>query len=231
MLERNGGTFESVTDEEAFHAMHVLAKMEGISVEPATAVAFAGLIKMVRLGLVDPTDVIVVNCTGHTVPVEQSVLGEKWAYDVEYEEAEAEQEAPEDGLLAALNHVTADRYQRIAIVDDNAQVRQLIRRILQAQGEYALYEAEDGSKGIKLIRDEKPDLVILDLMMPELDGFGVLDEMKSDPDLASIPVVVVTAKELTSQEKERLNGQIDTLMQKGDFMSDELMDEVRSLTN
>ncbi|KAA3643456.1 MAG: pyridoxal-phosphate dependent enzyme [Chloroflexi bacterium] len=231
MLERNGGTFESVTDEEAFHAMHVLAKMEGISVEPATAVAFAGLFKMVRAGLVDPSDVIVVNCTGHTVPVEQSVLGDKWAYDVEYQEAQAEKQAPEDGLLAALNHVTADRYQRIAIVDDHPQVRQLIRRILQAQGEYALFEAEDGQKGIKLIRDEKPDLVILDLMMPELDGFGVLDEMKGDPDLASIPVVVVTAKELTSQEKERLSGQIDTLMQKGDFMSDELMEEVRSLTN
>lgn len=231
MLARNGGTFESVTDEEAFHAMHVLAKMEGISVEPATAVAFAGLFKMVRTGLAKPTDVIVVNCTGHTVPVEQSVLGDKWVYDIEYQDAQVEQEAPEDGLLAALNHVTADRYQRIAIVDDHPQVRQLIRRILQAQGEYVLFEAEDGRKGIKLIRDERPDLVILDLMMPELDGFGVLDEMKGDPELASIPVVVVTAKELTSQEKDRLSGQIDTLMQKGDFMSEELMEEVRSLTN
>jgi threonine synthase len=82
MLAHKGGDFESVTDEEAFQAMHIVAKMEGLSVEPATAVAFAGLIKMARAGKLKSTDVIVINCTGHTVPVEQSVLGENWARDV-----------------------------------------------------------------------------------------------------------------------------------------------------
>jgi threonine synthase len=230
MLANNGGIFESVTDEEAFKAMHILAKMEGISVEPATAVAFAGLIKMVRANLIKPTDVVVINCTGHTIPVEQEVIGDDWARDVEYPTEGIESWVPaEDGLLAALNRVTADRYKRIVIVDDHPHVRRLIRRILQAQGSYTLFEADDGKAALDLVKKELPDLVILDLMMPELDGFSVLDALRSDPTTASIPVIVVTAKELTNKEKERLEGQIQSLMQKGDFMSDELLSEVRAL--
>jgi len=67
------------------------------------------------------------------------------------------------------------------------------------------------------------------LMMPEVDGFGVLDALKANPQTAQIPVVVVTAKELTPAEKQRLKGQIHALMQKGEFMNDELMDEVRAM--
>jgi len=231
MLNANGGAFESVSDEEAFKAMHILAKMEGISVEPATAVAFAGLFKMVRSGQIKPTDVIVVNCTGHTVPVEQEVIGDNWAKDVQFPMEGVETRIPaEDGLLAALNRVDDDRYPRVAIVDDHPHVRQLIRRILQAQGEYELIEAADGKSALSLVKDQKPDLIILDLMMPEMDGFSVLDALRKDPNTASIPVIVVTAQELTSKEKERLEGQIQSLMQKGDFMNEELLEEVRALT-
>lgn len=231
MLERNGGTFESVTDAEAFRAMHIVAKMEGISVEPATAVAFAGLIKMVRLGEIKPTDVVVINCTGHTVPVEQSVLGENWSKDIEIPEDYSDASTPEEGLLSALNKVTAERYPSILIADDHPHVRRLIRRILSTQGQYTLFETEDGRSTVKTIQKEKPDLVILDLMMPEMDGFSVLDAIKSSPQTSSIPVIVVTAKELTEQEKERLSGQIESLMQKGDLVSEELIEEVQSLVN
>ena len=231
MLEKNGGTFESVTDQEAYRAMHVVAKMEGISVEPAAAVAFAGLIKLVRSGEIKPTDIVVVNCTGHTVPVEQSVLGDNWAQNVDLEAEIEQQPTPEDGLLAALTNITVERYPRILIADDHPHVRQLIRRILQAQGSYTLLEAEDGKAAVEITQKEKPDLVILDLMMPELDGFSVLDALKNDPDTTNIPIIVVTAKELTKQEKERLNGQIESLMQKGDFISEDLLEEVRSLVN
>lgn len=230
MLAASGGTFEAVSDEEAFRAMHILAKMEGISVEPATAVAFAGLFNMVRSGQIKPTEVVVINCTGHTVPVEQEVVGDNWITDVEFPLEGIEAALPaEDGLLAALNRVTDDRYKRIAIVDDHPHVRLLIRRILQAQGKYELYEAEEGKSALTMIRTEKPDLVILDLMMPEMDGFSVLDALRNDPATASIPVIVVTAQELTTKEKQRLEGQIQALMQKGDFVSEDLLDEVRSL--
>jgi threonine synthase len=231
MLSRSGGTFESVSDDEAFRAMHILAKMEGLSIEPATAVAFAGMINMVKSGQIKSSDIVVINCTGHTVPVEQEVIGDEWAKDVEYppERMMEEASAPEDGLLAALNQVTVDRYPRVVIVDDHPHVRRLIRRILQSQGEYSIFEADDGKSAISLIKREIPDLVILDLMMPEMDGFAVLDELRNDPATASIPVIVVTAKELTEQEKKRLEGQIQSLMQKGDFMNNELLEEVRSL--
>jgi threonine synthase len=225
-MQISGGCFESVTDEETFRTLHILAKLEGVSVEPAAAVAFAGLIKLARQEKISPEEVVVVNCSGHTIPVERIILGERWARNVVLPH---QAPIPEEGLLAALDHVTADRYPRIAIVDDNEDARRLIRRILQAQGNYSLFEAASGGQAIELARKELPDLIILDLMMPEIDGFAVLDALKANPKTAPIPVIVVTAKELSSAEKNRLKGQIHSLMQKGEFMNDELMDEVRAL--
>ena len=222
------GCFDSVPDEEAFRAMHILAKLEGISVEPASAVAFAGLIKLVRAGLIKPDDVVVVNCTGHTMPVESSVLGDNWARNV-VAPSLAQAETPQEGLLAALSHVTSDTFSSILIVDDTEDARRLIRRILQSQGNYTLYEAENGRQALEIATMNLPDLVILDLMMPEIDGFAVLDQLKSNPQTQPIPVIVVTAKELTVEEKKRLNGHIHKLMQKGEFLNDELLDEVRAL--
>ncbi len=227
MLAASGGEFEAVSDDEAFRAMHFLAKMEGLSVEPAAAVAFAGLVKLIRAGIIKPHETVVVNCSGHTVPVERNILGEGWARDLV--PSQGMEESNEEGLLAALTKVSLDRFPRILIVDDNPDVRRLIRRILQSQGEYKLSEATNGMEAIELARRELPNLIILDLMMPEMDGFAVLNELKKSPETAEIPVIVVTAKELTPNEKDRLRGHIQTLMQKGDFMSDEFMDEVRAL--
>ena len=220
------GVFESVTDEEAFRAMHVLAKMEGISAEPAAAVAFAGLFKLVRAGVIKPTDTVVINCTGHTMPAEQYILGDDWARNVVLP---AREEAPQEGLLAAINNVAPDRFPRVALVDDSEEVRRLIRRILQSQGNYQIFEAANGREGLDLIRRERPDLVVLDLMMPEMDGFAVLDDMRANLETANIPVIVSTAKELTLQEKGHLKGQIQSLLQKGDFLNDEFLEEVRAL--
>jgi threonine synthase len=221
------GTFESVTDEEAFRAMHALAKMEGISAEPAAAAAFAGLFKLIRAGVIKPTDTIVVNCTGHTMPAEEFILGSNWARAVEF--PTQKEETPEDGLLAALNQVAPNRFPRVAIVDDTPEARRLIRRILQSQGDFTILEATNGKEGISLIRRELPDLIILDLMMPEMDGFAVMDALKADPKTSEIPVIVATAKELTPEEKKRLGTQIQTLMQKGDFLNDEFLEEVKAL--
>ncbi len=221
------GTFESVTDEEAFRAMHALAKMEGISVEPAAAVAFAGLFKLIRAGIIKSTDTIVVNCTGHTMPAEEFILGNNWTRDVQFPTKKLE--TPEDGLLAALNQVAPNRFPRVAIVDDTAEARRLIRRILQSQGDFKIFEATNGKEGLNLIRRELPDLIILDLMMPEMDGFAVMDALKADQKTADIPVIVATAKELTPEEKNRLGAQIQSLMQKGDFLNDEFLEEVKAL--
>ncbi len=228
-MQENSGMFESVSDEEAFRAMHVLAKMEGVSAEPAGAAAFAGMFKLIRAGVIKATDTVVVNCTGHTMPAEPLVLGAGWARNVVLSQEERSPAQEEEGLLAALSRVAPDRFPRIAIVDDTANARLLIRRILQSQGDYILFEASNGKDGLELINREHPDLIILDLMMPGMDGFAVLDALKANPETAYIPVIVSTAKELTIEEKSRLKGQIQTLLQKGDFMSDEFVEEVKAL--
>jgi len=232
----SGGVFEYVNDEETFRMMHILAKLEGISVEPASAVAFAGLVKLLREGVVNPDDVIVVNCTGHTMPVEHMILGEGWGRDVTLPAAAKGLAAgapsvasEQEGLLAALNQVTDDRFSHVLIVDDTEEPRRLLRRILQSQGSFTFSEATDGWQAIEQARSGLPDLILLDLMMPGMDGFSVLDALKSDPATASIPVIVVTAKALTSEEKQRLEGRIHSLMQKGEFLSDDLLQEVQSL--
>jgi len=222
------GVFESVSDEDAFRAMHVLAKMEGISAEPAAAVAFAGLFKLVRSGIIKSTDTVVVNCTGHTLPAEQFLFGEGWTRDVDLQREELTP-TPQEGLLSALNNVTPNRFPRVVVVDDTSEARRLIRRILQSQGDFEIFEATNGREAIEIVSKERPDLVILDLMMPEVDGFAVLDSLRSKPETANIPVIVATAKELTVDEKSRLQGQIQSLMLKGDFLNDEFLEEVRSL--
>jgi threonine synthase len=206
----------------------VLAKMEGISAEPAAAVAFAGLFKLVRAGIVKPTDVVIINCTGHTMPTEPFILGDNWARNVVLPSRTMD-ETPQEGLLAALSRVAPDRFPCVAIVDDSPDARRLIRRILQSQGNFTIHEAESGKQALVLIEKEHPDLIILDLMMPEMDGFAVLDALKAKPETSEIPVIVSTAKELTPEEKNKLKGQIQALMQKGDFLSDEFLEEVRTL--
>ena len=222
------GACVAVSDAEAFRAIHIVAKMEGISIEPAAGVAFAGLIKLVRNGQIKPSDQVVINCSGHTLPIESHILGKGWARNLVLS-TQVMQDIPEEGLLAALNRVTADRFPKILIVDDHPDARRLIMRILQSQGNYSLLEAGDGKEALEEAKSHLPDLIILDLMMPELDGFSVLDALKADQRTASIPVIVVTAKTLTSEERDRLNGQIQKLMQKGDFLSDELLKEIESL--
>jgi threonine synthase len=171
--------------------------------------------------------------------VQSEVLGEGWARQLDarhLDEAElaadeaepaglqAEAAQPE-GVLAALERLD-ERVRSIAIIDDTPDAIRLIRRILQSQGEYQISEAHDGRQGLDLIRTARPDLVILDLMMPEVDGFAVLDALRADEATRDIPVIVVTAKALTPQERDRLTGQIESLLQKGSFMDDELLDDV-----
>jgi threonine synthase len=225
-VNSTNGAFESVSDEDAFRAMHVLAKMEGISAEPAAAVAFAGLFKLIRAGVIKPSDTVVVNCTGHTMPAEPGILGDNWSRDVKLMTSD---ETPQEGLLSALRQVAPERFPKIAIVEDTAEARRLIRRILQSQGSFTILEASNGREGLDLIQRELPDLVILDLMMPEMDGFAVIEALRAKPETATIPVIVATAKELTTDEKSRLSGQIQSLMQKGDFLNDEFLEEVKAL--
>ncbi|MFQ5577379.1 MAG: pyridoxal-phosphate dependent enzyme, partial [Anaerolineae bacterium] len=217
-LER-GGAMIGVSDEESFDAMRRLARTQGISVEPATAVAFAGLKKLVQDGTIQPRETVVVNCSGHTFPVEKHIMDDQIVLDMKLT-AQAKTEA--DGLAGALEHLE-EQITTLVIIDDNPLDRVLVKRVLQDNKPYRLFEADNGPAGLELAEARRPDLIILDLNMPDMDGFTVLDRLKQNPVTAAIPVVVVSAKELSPDEKKRLEGKTASIWQKGAFSTGALM--------
>lgn len=221
-----GGTMETVSDEEAFRAMHVMAQMDGLSMEPAAAMACAGLFKLVSQQVIKPSETVVVNVSGHTFPVDKFALDDRRVRDFEpVEDGSTASLPPTEGLISALERLD-DRVKSIAILEDEPDAARLLRRILQAKGQYRIYEAANGRSGIDLIRARRPDLVLLDLMMPEIDGFKVLDMMKADEMLRNTPVIVVTAKEFSRADLRRLSGQVESFLQKGSFMEEELLENI-----
>jgi CheY-like chemotaxis protein len=226
----NGGAMLAIEDGETFRSMRHLASRAGVSVEPATAVAFAGLEKMLADGTIKPGETVVVNCSGHTFPAESHVLGDqydKYILDLELKKSSvAAMSAPkEEGLGAALQNLD-EQVTTIVIVDDNANDRRLIRRLLQSYKRYRVYEARDGIEAISVIRERKPDLVVTDLTMPESDGFSLLETLKKDPETANIPVVVVSAKSLSNEDRERLASYSESIWMKGGFDTRALVDHV-----
>ncbi|HNT73801.1 MAG TPA: pyridoxal-phosphate dependent enzyme [Anaerolineae bacterium] len=236
IMREQGGIFEAVPDEETFRALHILAKIEGLSIEPAAAVAFAGLFKLLNKGIIKRNEVIIVNCSGHTFPVEKFLLDDDWlkvvpAGPIETSVQPSPEPAPppsSEDILGALDQLDA-RVRRIAIIEDNPEAARLLRRILQTHGEFQIVEAHTGKEGLELIRSTVPDVVLLDLMMPDMDGFAVIDALKQDARLKDLPVIVITAKELTAKDKHRLQGQIQILLQKGSFMDEDLLQGITAL--
>ncbi len=223
LIEKYGGVMESVTDPEAFSAMRSLAKSEGMAVEPATAVAFAGLEKLLRNNLITQQELVVINCTGHTFPVEKHVLGDQWAVDVHLSEGQTP--APREGLQAALENLD-EKTTTVLVIDDNDDDALLIRRILEARKSYRVFRAREGWEGLAMARQKLPDLIITDLTMPGIDGFGLVEELKLDPRTTHIPVVVVSAKDITTEERKRLNGHIQALYQKGSLAPRKFVEQV-----
>lgn len=223
-VQEHGGTFASASDQEAFEATRILARSDGISVEPATGVTFAGLFKLVQEGIIKPDDVVVVNCSGHTLPVELDILDEHWQRQLDLSQRTHSPALPQEGLLSALEQMKALR--RVVIVEDNVDAARLIKRILEAKGVPEVHMAHDGRSGLAVIERVRPELVITDLMMPDLDGFEMINALKDDPVMASIPIVVITAKELTVGERTRLNAQVQLLLQKGSSIDDSLIESL-----
>jgi CheY-like chemotaxis protein len=124
-----------------------------------------------------------------------------------------------------------DKYRRdlpVLLVDDDAAVRQLIRRMLEPEG-YGVVEAENGRAAIERLRDTTPSVVLLDLMMPEMDGFDFVAEFRRHERWREIPIVVITAKDLSREDRDRLNGYVQRILQKGAYDREALLAEVREL--
>ena len=111
-------------------------------------------------------------------------------------------------LIAQLQAVLAREHGSILIVDDDEISRYLAKGVLAGKG-YRLVEARGGSEGLKLARETSPDLIVLDLSMPDVSGFDVLDTLKANPATRDIPVVIYTSQALESHERERLHAAID----------------------
>jgi CheY-like chemotaxis protein len=123
------------------------------------------------------------------------------------------------------------KYRRdlpVLVVDDDATLRELARRILEKEG-YAVIEAENGRVALERARHTLPGLVVLDLIMPEMDGFEFVAEFRKREDWRAIPIIVVTGKEISDEDRARLNGGVERILQKGTYTRESLLREVRDL--
>ena len=126
------------------------------------------------------------------------------------------------------NKARDQRGRSVLVIDDDPVILELMEAVLRPEG-FEVLKAKDGRHGLQIVRERNPDLVVLDLLMPEMNGFEVVDEMHGSPDTASIPIVVLTNKSLSREEKDRLNGRIIAIRQKGEFHREDFVAQVRYL--
>jgi CheY-like chemotaxis protein len=132
-------------------------------------------------------------------------------------------------LIQAVNrHRGGAQRAQVLVVDDDARSRDMLRRTLQREG-WTVAEAVDGREALSQLQRSRPALVLLDLMMPEMDGFEVLERMRREEAWRDIPVIVVTAKDLSREEIDRLNGHVIKVLQKGTYRRRDLLEDVRAM--
>jgi PAS domain S-box-containing protein len=129
-------------------------------------------------------------------------------------------------LIDVLHAVCSAAGGRALLIDDDDLERRQVRTALEQEG-WTVTEASDGLDALTRLTEVRPDVIILDLMMPEMDGFEFLEEMRRKTQWRDISVVVVTAKDLTDADRGRLNGGIERIIQKTD--RDDMLREVRSV--
>jgi len=129
-------------------------------------------------------------------------------------------------LLAVLRRLCPAPDGTVLVVDDDEAVRERLTRVIRGGGWRAV-SAENGVVGLAELDRLRPDLILLDLVMPELDGFGFLAAIRDREELRDVPVLVLTAKDLTAEDRRRLNGGVRQVLAKGRTDSGELVDQVR----
>jgi CheY-like chemotaxis protein len=139
-----------------------------------------------------------------------------------------------DDLLAALwrvvERVAPPAGRRIVVVDDDPVALELVRVTLEPLG-WVVRTCREGGEALELVRAEKPSVLLVDLLMPQTDGFMVIDAVASDPETASVPIVVLTAKALTAQDRRRLRGRVEFVASKGSLDLDELSSRLAALAS
>jgi CheY-like chemotaxis protein len=133
-----------------------------------------------------------------------------------------------EAVMSALRSVTEKEgrpARHVLVVDDDPHVADMLRQILP-ESEFKLDAAPDGMAGLDAIARQRPDVLLLDLMMPRLDGFGVIERLRSNPQTQDLPIIVISAKELTSEESIRLKESAAYVMRKQGFDSERLLSEI-----
>src|SRR5262249_52941379 len=118
-------------------------------------------------------------------------------------------------LVATLTGICGASGGRVLLVDDDDLIRRGVRQALEPIG-WKVSEAQNGEVAFESLRGARPDVIILDLLMPKMDGFEFLDQLRGHTDWQDIPVVVITAKELTDEDRTRLNGGVERVIHKRD---------------
>ena len=134
-----------------------------------------------------------------------------------------------DRLVAILKKYRGkDPSHLVLVVEDDAAAREILQRTLEKEG-WAVTAAENGRVALQRVAEQRPALILLDLMMPEMDGFQVVEALREREGWRSIPIVVVTAKDLTAEDHLRLNGYVEKILQKGAYSREALLAEIRDL--
>ena len=128
-------------------------------------------------------------------------------------------------LSGVLRNICGGVGRQVLLVDDDDMTRRGMRLALEKDG-WEVGEAENGRVALARLAEVRPDIIMLDLMMPEMDGFEFLVEMRGRVEWRDIPVLVVTAKDLTAKERSRLNGEVARVLQKGSAELDEMLQEI-----
>jgi len=115
---------------------------------------------------------------------------------------------------------------KVLVVDDDPKAVELIAVRIMGLASTVL-RAYGGREAIDIVRQELPDLIVLDLMMPEVNGFDVVEALNEQPNTARIPILVVTAKRITAEDRAKLSGYVTTIMEKAEFDRDRFTAEVR----
>ena len=134
-----------------------------------------------------------------------------------------------DQLTAVLRKYRAERPPfSVMVAEDDERTREMVTRMLNKAG-WQVIEADNGEMALRCLEKYHPDLILLDLMMPEMDGFEFIVNLRKHKEWRHIPVVVLTAKDITIEDRVWLNNRVDTVFQKGAYHRDELLRHVRDL--
>jgi signal transduction histidine kinase/CheY-like chemotaxis protein len=138
-----------------------------------------------------------------------------------------------DRLLERLRSITTrdgnGAKPRLLVIDDDLAVHSLLDEDLSGLG-YAIDNAYSGEDGLRVAEETSPDVIILDLMMPGLSGFEVAGSLKDNPRTANIPILVLTSKEISTQDRELLHSKVSSFVQKGTSAREQLLREIRRVT-